>query len=273
MPVYRRIRTRKQNSLTLELAKKMAEHSFPFQVTDSRWATKECFTEAKYQNITKELVDLDKSIGYKLMGGVLSSLHWSRRYEYPYTVINSKLPNNPPKDFRIIDCGAGAGPLQLYFGKRGIKYYAFDQDLFSLRRVARFKTENNLNTLYPTYGNILDIPFPDNQFDRVFCISTLEHILEPLKDGTEVVLKGFLYGLLRILKPNGILVLTFDVNMSPKKSPHRLYPGEHQKMCKILGILPEQPPQNRLYSSDTKAGQIMGTDLSVFCTTIKKCGN
>jgi SAM-dependent methyltransferase len=270
VPVYRNIRSLKQSKVTFELAKKTATNETQFQVTDSRWATRECFTDAQYKKITKELIELDKSIGYKLVGGVLSSLHWSRRYEYPYTIINSNLPENPPQDFKVIDCGAGAGPLQLYFGKRGIKYYAFDQDLLALMRVARFKTQNNLQTLHPTYGNILDNPFPDNHFDRVFCISTLEHILQPLAGDTTVVLKGVLNGLLRILKPDGLLVLTFDVNMSPKKSSHRLHPLEYKKMCELLGIKYTQPPQNRLYSSDTNEGKIMGTDLNVFCATIKK---
>ena len=270
VPVYRKIRTKQHNTKTFELAKKAADLSFSVKVIDSGWATQKCFTDKKYQALTEELVEYDKAIGYKLSGGIPSSLHWSRRYEYPYAVINSQMPEKPSKDFKIIDCGAGAGPLQLYFSKKGFNYYSFDQDLFSLRQVAKFKSENNLHSLHPTYGNILDIPFSDNYFDRVFCVSTLEHILHSLKKDTEIVLKGFLNGLLRVLKPEGLLVLTFDVNMSPQKSPKRLFPKEYKKFCELVGISPTKPPENRLYSSDSKAGQIMGKDLSVFCLTLCK---
>lgn len=269
IPVYRRFRRRKHNKTTYLLAEKAAEHDFKAQVINSGWATRKCFTDNQYRKVTKELVEYDEAIGRKLVGGVLSSLHWSRRYEYPYAVINSGLPEQPPEEFKILDCGAGIGPLQFYFTKRGYTYYPFDQDMFSLRRVSKFKTEHNLNNIHPTYGNILDIPFPNSHFDRVICVSTLEHILEPLEGDTTVVLKAFMNELLRVLKPEGLLVLTFDVNMSPQKSVHRLHPNEYQKMCEILGISPEPPPEDRLYSSDSREGEIMGKDLSVYCATIK----
>lgn len=271
IPVYRRFRTRKQNKKTYFLAKKAADYNFSVKVIDSGWATQKCFTDSRYRTLTRELFEFDESIGYKLCGGVSSSLHWSRRYEYPYAVINSDLPEQPSEEFKILDCGAGTGPLQFYFAKRGNSYYSFDQDMFSLRRVARFKAENGLKNFFPVYGNILDIPFPNSYFNRIFCISTLEHILEPLGKDTEVVLKGVVNELLRVLKPDGLLVLTFDVNMSPQKSAHRLYPNEYKKLCEILGISPEPPPENRLCSSDSREGEIMGKDLSVYCATITHC--
>ena len=270
IPVYRRFRTRKHNKETYFLAEKAAKHDFRAQVIDSGWATRKCFMDNRYRTLTKELFGFDENTGYKLVGGVSSSLHWSRRYEYPYAIINSSLPEQPTKEFKILDCGAGIGPLQFYFAQKGYTYYPFDQDMFSLRRVARFKAENRLMNIHPTYGNILDIPFPNGHFDRVFCVSTLEHILIPLKGDTDVVLKGFVNELLRVLKPEGLLVLTFDVNMSPQKSSHRLYPKEYKKLCEILGISPEPLPENRLCSSDTREGEIMGKDLSVYCATIRQ---
>lgn len=269
IPVYRQFRNRKENRKTYKLAEKAAKLNFPIRVIDSGWATQKCLKDDKYQKLTKELFEFDKNIGYKLVGGVSSSLHWSRRYEYPYAIINSNIPEYPTKEFKILDCGAGTGPLQFYFAEKGCNYYSFDQDMFSLRRIAKFKAENNLKNLHPTYGNILDIPFSKSHFDRIFCISTLEHILEPLKKDTEVVLKAFINELLRVLKPEGLLILTFDVNIKPKNSAKRLYPKEFEKLCEILGIAATHPPQNRLYSSDTREGQIMGRDLGVYAATIK----
>jgi len=59
--------------------------------------------------------------------------------------------------------------------------------------------------------------------------------------------------------------------MSPEKSSKRLTPNEYENMCRILGIEIDIPTQNRLYSTDTKEGKIMGTDLSVYCVTLKLC--
>jgi len=84
----------------------------------------------------------------------------------------------------------------------------------------------------------------------------------------DIVLKGFVNEMLRALKPEGLFVLTFDVNMNPHRSVHRLYYNEYESLCEILGIKMEPPPQNRLCSSDTEEGRMMEEDLCVYCATI-----
>jgi ubiquinone/menaquinone biosynthesis C-methylase UbiE len=271
IPIYNKFRIKNRNKKTFELAKKSANLNFSFKIIDSGWAIKNFFSHKNFKILTKELLEIDKNFGIKLVGGIPSSLHWSRRYEYPYTIINSNLPEKSQKKIRILDCGAGIGPLQFYFANKGYKYYSLDQNLWALSRVAQFKSDKKIKNLYAIYGNILDLPFPNNYFHRVFCISTLEHIVEPLTKNIEIILKGFANELLRVLKPEGLLILTFDVNMSPEKSTKRLTPNEYEKMCEILGIEIDTPTQNRLYSTETKEGKIMGTDLSVYCVTLKLC--
>jgi SAM-dependent methyltransferase len=57
--------------------------------------------------------------------------------------------------------------------------------------------------------DLQDIPFPDNTFDYITCISTVEHVPNPARAMTEMV---------RCLKPGGRLLLTTDHH--PDGVPH-----------------------------------------------------
>jgi len=268
IPHFRARYKRKQAEKIYELAKRAANRNFSIKVLDSGWATQRCLTDEYYRTLTSELVEIDKMVGSTLTGGIPSSLHWSRRYEYPYAIMNSVPSRHASEEFKILDCGAGIGPIQFYLAMKGYEVYSLDLDLSALEQVARFKLKKRLKTLYPAYGNVLDLPFPNNYFDRVLSISVLEHIVSYLERDTGVVLKGFVNELLRVLKPEGLVILTFDVNMDSQKSDHRLYYYEYELLCEILGISSTPPPQDRLYSSDTEEGRIMGKGLGTYCVTL-----
>jgi SAM-dependent methyltransferase len=269
IPLIGKYYNREQIKRVYKLAEKTAKHNFPFKVLTSGWATQDRLNDESYKFLTSELVKIDKMVGSQRVGSTVQALHWSRIYEYPYAIINIRTPE-PSKRLNILDCGSGTGPLQFYLAINGYKVYSLDLDLSALEKVAQFKLANKLETLYPTYGNILDLPFPNDYFDRVFSISVLEHIVYRLKEDTNVILKGFVNELLRVLKPGGLIVLTFDVNMNQQKSDHRLYYNEYESLCGILEIPPEPPPQNRLYSSDTEEGRMMGEDLCVYCAILER---
>lgn len=57
--------------------------------------------------------------------------------------------------------------------------------------------------IHRTVGNICDLEFPDEHFQAVFCISTLEHlsVTDRVKAADELV---------RVLRPGGQLVVTAD---------------------------------------------------------------
>lgn len=261
----------KQAEENYEHATRAANQDFCFRVVDAGWATTDCLTDESYKKLTMELLEIDKSSS-ALYGDVPPCLHWSRRYEYPYAILNSVLPEHPPKDFKILNCGAAMSPLQFYLAMKEYIIYSLDLNLITLERVARFKSEEKLKTLYPVYGNLLDLPFPDAYFDRVLSISVLEHIIDTclLKQNTDVILKGFANELLRVLKPEGLLVFTFDVNIKAQ-TPLRLRYNEYESLCKMLGIRAKPPPHDRLYSSDTERGRMMGENLCVYCVTLRRC--
>jgi glycosyltransferase involved in cell wall biosynthesis/SAM-dependent methyltransferase len=57
----------------------------------------------------------------------------------------------------------------------------------------------------PIQGGVFQLPFglPDDSFDRVFCVNTLEHLLQPQRE-------ALISELARKLKPGGLLVTTCD---------------------------------------------------------------
>lgn len=229
------------------LARIASNRDFPAKALDSGWANHDDVIQNSYKKLTNELVEISKAVG-SFVSNIPQPLHWSRLYEYPYAIINSSLPEHPSREFRIFDPGASNCPLQFYFAMKGYEVYSLDLDLWALKRVAKTKSERGLKSLHIAYGNILSLPFPDNYFDRVVNISVLEHIVYRIKQDTDIILRAFVNELLRVLKPNGLIVLTFDVNMSQTKSDLRLFFEEYESLCKIMGILPTRPsPKQNLF--------------------------
>jgi SAM-dependent methyltransferase len=262
---FRRQRIAKLN----QMAGRAASCNISSKVIASGWATKTFPDYVGYREITSELVEVCKTVD-SFVGGIPVADHWSRRYEYPYAIINSILPIHKKKDFRILDCGSGMDPIQFYLAIKGYQVYPLDLDLTTLESVACLKNTLGLKNLHPTYGNILDLPFPDSYFDRVLSISVIEHVIDDLKQNISVVFRGLLNELLRVLKPNGLMILTFDVNMNPEESDFRLYFYEYEMLCEILGLQSTAPPLDRLISSETMAGSKMGKDLCVYCMVLKR---
>src|SRR3989338_7907190 len=74
---------------------------------------------------------------------------------------------------------------------------------------------SSVNVNY-SFGDVTKINFEDESFERVFCISTIEHLEEEFHNGKYVNhhkknldIKA-IGEMLRVLKPGGMLILTFD---------------------------------------------------------------
>jgi len=118
VPYYRKVRKREQIEKMYKLAKRATKLKFSIRVLNSGWATQPCLADDNYRILTRELSEIDKVVGSGLTSGIPPSLHWSRRYEYPYAIVNCMLPEQPAKEFKVLDCGAGVGPLQFYWAMR-----------------------------------------------------------------------------------------------------------------------------------------------------------
>ncbi len=106
----------------------------------------------------------------------------------------SKYTNNYE---RILDLGCGNGRLYELFREKTIDYYGIDNSKklieIAQKRYPQFKFQA---------ADALNLPFPADFFDKVFCVAVLHHI--PSKEIRLKVLRD----INRALKPNGLLILT-----------------------------------------------------------------
>jgi len=107
-----------------------------------------------------------------------------------------KLADLAKKGERILDSGCANGRLYEALKDKDIDYFGIDfsEDLIAIAKEkypeAKFLVSNTLN-----------LPFPENFFDKVYSISVLHHI--PSKELQLLYLKETN----RVLKPNGLLIL------------------------------------------------------------------
>lgn len=146
-----------------------------------------------------------------------------RRTEYPWAVLNAKLD----KPIKILDVGSGVSMLPIYLASKGHKVYSIDNDKILINRVCPKLAEySGVNVNY-NIGDAIKINFDDNSFDRVFCVSVLEHLEEEVgnRQQTDFHKKNLdikaIKEMLRVLKPHGLLMLTLDWSENP--NDHRSY--------------------------------------------------
>jgi glycosyltransferase involved in cell wall biosynthesis/SAM-dependent methyltransferase len=158
-------------------------------------------------------------------------IHWSREWEYPWAVLHGDVA----AQHKVLDCGCGGSPLLPYLvDTTGCDAVGLDKDygnLISKEQQSLIQGTGPLCSLWGYYvdpkhvlevdvdlvrGNMNNIPFPDDHFDRVFCISVIEHV-KTAADG-----KKSIEEMVRVLKPGGRLVITMD---------HSSYKGHVESWC------------------------------------------
>jgi len=134
---------------------------------------------------------------------VSDPLHqWSRQWEYPYVFsrINEYLQTT--ENIRILDAGSGFTFFPYLISDRipDSAVTCCDYDINLKRSHDKI---NNKNVSFVS-ADLRHLPFEDNSFDVVYCISVLEHTKDYLK-----ILEEFF----RVLKKGGILVITLDISI------------------------------------------------------------
>lgn len=123
----------------------------------------------------------------------ISYLHPSKLWEYPWAIINSGVKTK----MKVLDAGCGDSIFPVYLAKHECQVYAADKKVNKeIARIHKVKIDYH-------EGEIYNLPYQENFFDHIFCLSVLEH-LEPI----EVV--RTIKELPRLLKPGGLLVITVD---------------------------------------------------------------
>ncbi|MGA2681834.1 MAG: class I SAM-dependent methyltransferase [Candidatus Bathyarchaeia archaeon] len=262
LPLIKSFVKKREITRFVGLARSSAERKQNFIVLHSGWARKTNSFDT--ENVLSKLANIDKINRTYILPGVLQSSHWSRIYEYPYAAYQLR---DTKKGGRVLDCGCGVNSFQFYLAEKGFEVHSVDPYLPSLEKAANMKKQLGLSNLKPTFGSILKLPFADSYFDGATCISVLEHTLIS-SENSKLMLKGSINEMLRVLRKNALLVLTFDVNFG--KGRGHLTLDEYAELCSMLGIETTALPEDRLFSSDTKEGLLMGKDFAVYSVTLAK---
>ncbi len=117
--------------------------------------------------------------------------HWSRHWEYSWVLTHG--------DFKagqwVLDAAGGDAPLQHLIAHLGAQVVNVDSDSQSQPKKAK--------GVLPCLGDLRElVQVQRDAFDRVACVSVLEHAARP---------QEILPELWRVLKPGGTLIGSFDV--------------------------------------------------------------
>ena len=153
-------------------------------------------------------IGLEYVLEMLLMNGRRSLLRLMKCIDY-YRVVEYTIAVNilaPLNEKRILDIGSLDTVFSLYLASKGAEIYCIDIDkkVYELNKDAnKFRIKN----LKARIMDATELKFPNNYFDAVTAISTIEHIL-PLKNGDTLAMKE----LSRVLKIGGIAVITIPYN-------------------------------------------------------------
>jgi SAM-dependent methyltransferase len=96
----------------------------------------------------------------------------SKHWEYTYALRKSGLLQHAGA--RVLDAGCGQSAFTAYLAHRGVRVHGADVRLAAIARLRRHGVRASV-------GDLRALPYRDDTFDQVFCISVLEHTEDPLR--------------------------------------------------------------------------------------------
>jgi 2-polyprenyl-3-methyl-5-hydroxy-6-metoxy-1,4-benzoquinol methylase len=141
-------------------------------------------------------------------------LHASKQWEYLFAW--RQLSDRCAGDIaglHIADLGGGRGALSAFLASRGASVDVFDVDYLwdhggDIEIESRFLRWAQEHGYKPRFGSVFNLPIKDAAYDVVTSISVVEHLHYK---------RHALREALRILKPGGLLILTFDLSLTPER--------------------------------------------------------
>lgn len=154
----------------------------------------------------------------------------TRAIEYPWAFQSASLT----KGMRVLEIGGGLGGFQFVLSREGMKVDNVDPGMEDLEWPVSNEAIAELNQAFSTDVQLIKKPIHETnlkpeQYDRIFCISVLEHLPEELIK--ESILKAHSY-----LKNGGLFILTVDLflNLFPFSTQERNIFGKNIPITSIV---------------------------------------
>ncbi|KKU81366.1 MAG: hypothetical protein UY10_C0059G0002 [Microgenomates group bacterium GW2011_GWA2_47_8] len=120
-------------------------------------------------------------------------------FPYKWPIVKKLLP--PNSQLKLLDFGCGTGHLLKEVVKIRPDYRIYGVDISTKAlEVAKTRVPRGV---FRFVSNDQHIPFPNNSFDIILALDVLEHIYDTKTVFTELA---------RVLKPNGMLIITVPYN-------------------------------------------------------------
>ncbi len=161
-------------------------------------------------------------------------LQWSRRWEYPYVFQRlEEFARNQAEPLKVLDAGSGVTffPYYLCGQMPGTRVTCCDGNAKYASSFARLAEATGNRDVTFTPCLLQNLPLESHSLDAIYCISVLEHtgrygsILEEFR---------------RVLRPGGLLVLTFDISLDGRTQIDRDETG--RLLGEVLARFEANPP-------------------------------
>lgn len=173
---------------------------------------------------------------------------WSRGWEYPFAAAALQEGLAGTERPRLLEAGCGFTffPYLLTELVPGIEITGVDAQPELAGAFAEARDEPGADAIAFRPGDLAALPDETGAFDAVACISVLEHVDEPA---------AVLREMRRVLKPGGLLVLTFDIAID---SDYAIPVDRAQEVLRELArLFPDTPVPGR----DDLRAQLSGGPL------------
>jgi ubiquinone/menaquinone biosynthesis C-methylase UbiE len=152
---------------------------------------------------------------------------------------------------KCLDAGCGQAPLLGELAARGCEAHGLDHIASDAAEtgygIPREWIETFAGRIHFHEGDMFHAPFPDDSFDRVTCLSVLEHVMKPAEPRRH---DPCLLEMRRILKPGGLLIATVDFFLSPEVMSY-----DYRDDVRLLGMELLDPTSRLVTRADILADE------------------
>ena len=148
--------------------------------------------------VIKEFDQKSKEYSKKYSGASGTAYSFITRRQRVYELLDES------KGGKVLDIGCGPGVMVENLTGRGFEVFGVDISSEMIRQAK--ERYGNLKNCHFSVQKVEDLNFPDSYFDVIICMGVVEYI----EDDEAAISR-----MARILKPNGVLIVTLPNRLSP----------------------------------------------------------